>query len=228
MLELKAEKRDIMGKKLKAQRKAGKLPVVVYGFKEKASTPFFVETKQFLKVYGESGESAIVTLHTDKGDKDVLVHEIAHDPITDLPIHVDFLSVDKDKPVQVHVPLEFVGESPAVKNLGGILIKVMHEIEIEALPADLPRSIEVDLEKLIDFNSTLSVVDLKAPQGVTILTKASEVVASIAEPKEEEEEVPEVDLDAIEVEGKGKSEDAEGVSEATADIPGPENKKEKK
>lgn len=205
--KLTAEKRDILGKALLAAREAGKLPIVIYGAKE-TSAPYFVETKDFKKVLKEAGESTIVTLETADGSKDTLIHQISYHPLTGEPVHADFLVVEKNKPITVDVPFVFIGESPAEKNLSAMIVKVMHELEIEALPKDLPHEIEVDISSLTDLDSRITVADIKLPAGVTTEVSPEEVVVSVSEAGEEvvEEEVP-VDLSSIEVEKKGKEED---------------------
>jgi large subunit ribosomal protein L25 len=203
---LKTETRETFGRDLPEARKAGKLPIAVYGAKEEAGS-YFVEIKDFKKVLKEAGESTIVSLVTPNGDKDTLIHAISFHPLSGEPIHADFLVVEKNKPITVHVPLEFIGESPAVKSLSAMVVKVMHELEIEALPKDLPHQLEVDISSLIDLESRITVADIKLPAGVTTEVDLEEVVVSVTEAGEEvvEEEVP-VDLSAIEVEKKGKEE----------------------
>ncbi len=218
MFELKAEKRD---PKIKSDflRKSGKIPAVFYGGKQKA-TPISISKVDFDKVWKKAGESTVITIKTDGvGDVDALIHEVQFDPVTSEPIHSDFYAIDKTKKVKVHVPLEFIGVSPAVKELGGTLIKVLHEIEIESLPADLPHILEIDISVLAEINSHLAVKDIKLPKGVTAVTGGHETVASIAAQREEkEEEAAPIDLSAIEVEKKGKKEEegAEGAAEAPA------------
>lgn len=216
MFELKAEKRD---PKIKSNliRKSGKIPAVFYGGKEK-STPISISKIDFDKVWKKAGESSVVTIHTEGGKSvDTLIHEVQFDPITSEPIHSDFYAVDKTKKVRVHVPVEFVGVSPAVKELGGTLIKVLHEIEIESLPGDLPHVLEIDISLLVAINSHLAVKDVKLPKGVTAITGENETIASIAAPREEkEEEAAPIDLSTIEVEKRGKKEEegAEASPEA--------------
>lgn len=213
MLSLKAEKRDIFGKELKKVRQAGKLPIVIYGSKEK-STPLFVAMGDFKKALNEAGESTVISLHTDDGEKDVLIHDVSYDPVSSEPIHADFYVVEKGQKVTVNVPLEFEGVSPAVKELGGVLIKVLHEIEIEAAPKDLPHDIKVDISKLVDLESVIVVGDLPIPAGVEVLSDKEEVVASIDVVQEEPEEPTEApDLASIEVEKKGKKEEEGGEGE---------------
>ena len=195
-------------------RKTGFIPAVFYGRKQE-STDILVKTTEFNKVLAQAGESTVVTLKGDFGTHDAMIHEVDRDPITGVTRHADFYVIEKDKKIKVHVPVEFEGVSPAVKELGGILVKVVHEIEIEALPGNLPHAIHVDISALVDFDSNISAGDLKLPSGVTLAIKPEEIVASIAKPKEEEENAAPIDISSIEVEKKGK--DAkEGADEAVA------------
>lgn len=205
MFKLTAKNRDIK-QDLSDMRKAGELPAVFYGVNKK-TTSISVSKIEFKKVWHAAGESSAVKITTPDGDVDALIHDVQVDPITDEPIHVDFLVIDMNKKITVNVPLEFTGVSEAVKSGAGTLVKVAHEVEVEALPKDLPHNLVVDISKLATLHDQVLVSDLKAPAGVTILTEADEVVASIAEQKEEVEEAAPVDLAAIEVEKKGKKEE---------------------
>ncbi|MDQ5957763.1 MAG: large subunit ribosomal protein [Patescibacteria group bacterium] len=209
MLTLNAEKREVFGKTLKFARKDGKLPVVIYGRKQEAEN-YFIDTKEFNKVYKEAGESTVIEFKTAAGDHDVLVKDADHDPISGEVIHVDFYVVEKGKKVEVEVPLVFEGESPAVKNLNGVLVKVIHDLPIEAMPKDLPHDITVDISGLVDFDSQITVADLKLPAGVTVMIEENEVVALVSEPKDEPVESEPVDISAIEVEQKGKKDEEGG------------------
>jgi large subunit ribosomal protein L25 len=152
-------------------------------------------------------------------DHEVLIQDIDLDPVTDNVRHADFYVIEKGKKVTVHIPLEFAGVSPAVKDLGGILVKVLHELEIEAMPKDLPHNLSVDISKLATFEDRILAKDVTLPAGVTLLTKPEEVVASVSEAVEEVVEVAPVDLTAIEVEKKGKE-----VKEGEVGAPAPEAK----
>lgn len=214
MLTIKAEKRDIK-ESVSKMRNSGKIPAVFYGKKEK-STPISVVLKDFEKVWKQAGESSVIELTGDFGNHEVLIYDIEKDPIRSNITHADFYVIEKGKKIKVHVPVEFVGVAPAVKDLGGILIKVLHEVEIEAFPKDLPHMLEADVSVLANFESQILASDLKMPAGVTLITKGDEVIVLASMPKEEkEEEVAPVDLSAIEVEKKGK-EVAEGEEGATA------------
>ena len=222
MLTLKVEKRDPKAS-LSTIRKAGKMPAVFYGKKE-ASTPIMLSYAIFEKTLKEAGESTILHLEGDGIDVDVLIHEVDLNPVTDKPRHADFYAIEKGKKLEIKIPLEFIGVAPAVKDLGGILVKVMHEIEISALPKDLPQKLEVDISSLVAFDSVLTAKDIKLPEGVELKVKLEDIIASIYEPKEEVVEVTPVDLSSIEVVKKGK-EAKEG--EAPAEGAEPEPKKAK-
>ncbi len=213
MITLQVEKRDLKSP-LGELRKSGKIPAVFYGKKE-ASTPIQLSQAIFEKTLKEAGESTILHLEGNNIDVDVLIHDVDLDPVTDKPRHADFYAIEKGKTLEISVPLEFIGVAPAVKELGGILVKVMHEVEIEALPKDLPHNITVDISSLKTFDDVIKAEDIKLPAGVTLKVKAEEVVASVYEPKEEVEEAAPVDLSAIEVAKKGKEakEGAEGAAE---------------
>ena len=146
-----------------------------------------MDTKSFGKVLKEAGESTLVELVVDGKKHNVLIHDVQVDPLTDLPIHADFLSVRMDKEIHAKIPLEFIGESPAVKGESGILVKVMHEIEISALPKDLPHSIYVPMEKLEHVNDRVVASDLSLPAGVRLLAESDDVIVLVEPPRSEEE-----------------------------------------
>jgi len=207
MLTLTVEKRDTKTKP-EAVRRGGKLPAVFYGRKED-STSISVSQHDFEKVWREAGESTIISLEGIGDDKEALIQDVGVHPVSGKPLHADFYVIEKGKKLTVGIPLEFIGEAPAVKDLGGTLVKVIHELEIEALPKDLPQNIQVDISTLAEFDSQISVGDLKLSEGVMSLIGADETVAAVAEPKEEEvyEEPAEIDMDAIEAEGEKPAED---------------------
>ncbi len=200
--------------KLAVLRKAGQMPAVYYGRKQ-ASAPIAVSAVAFLKVLKRAGESSVVSLKTKEGVLDSLIYDVDRDPVTGVPRHADFYVFEKGQKIKVKIPLEFTGVAPAVKDLGGVLVKVLREVEVEAAPKDLPHVLHVDIGKLVNFESQVLVKDIALPEGVVLVEKPDEVVASVYEPKDEViEEVP-VDLSAIEVEKKGKKEE-EGAEGAEA------------
>lgn len=218
MLTLEVEKRDTKTSP-EAVRGEGKVPAVFYGRKEEA-TSVAVEAGAFMRIFREAGESTIIVLEGLGEAKEALIHEVAVHPVTGAIQHVDFYVIEKGKKLHVEVPLEFVGESSAVKDLGGMVVKVLHELEIEALPKDLPHEIVVDISGLVDFESQITVADLPLPEGVTALLDGEEIIAMVSEPKEEEEEEEEeteIDMDSIEVAGKKKEDEEATDDENQAD-----------
>ena len=220
MQTIEAQKRTIFGKKTKELRSGGVLPAVVYG-KGGDSAPLSISASDFLKVWRLSGESTIINLSLvgDKA-KNVLIHDIAFDSVTGTPIHVDFFEVSADKPIKAHVALSFIGESPAVKSEGGVLVKVMHEIEIEALPKDLPHEIQVDLSQLKQFSDSILLKDITLPKNVTLHGDQNALIVKVTAPRSEAEmatltETAEVNLEAIEVTKKGKKEEGSAGEEST-------------
>lgn len=212
MITLKVEARDVKVNP-KMIRRQGKIPAVFYG-KGQVSTPIAVDKLAFVKAYSEAGESSIITLKTPGGSMDALIHDVDLDPVIGDPIHADFYIVSKDTKIEVDIPIEFVGSAPAEK-AGGVVMKVMHELRIEALPGKLPAHFVVDLSLLTDMGSHITVGDLALPEGVRALVPATEVVAGVSAPQEEEiTPATPIDLSAIEVEKKGKKEEEGGEAES--------------
>lgn len=190
-------------------RKSGFMPAVYYG-KKQESTPVAIPLSAFLKVFRQAGESTVVTLKGPDGSIDTLIHEVDFDPVLGTPRHADFYVFEKGKKLEVAVPIEFIGVAPGVKDLGGLLVKVLHEIKIESLPQDLPQQLEVDISGLVEIGNQILASEIILPKGVTLIENPEEVVALISAPKEEkEEEALPIDLSAIEVEKKGKEKDGE-------------------
>ena len=214
MPTLNTQERDI---KIRADvyRKQGLIPCVYYGPKEKPVLVNVIKS-EFMKVWKEAGESTVVTLNTGKSEVEVLIHDLSFDPVRSDVTHVDFLVLEKGKMVEVSVPLEFVGISKAVKDMSGTLVKVLHEIEVEALPKDLPHTLKVDISLLVDLDAQILAGDIKLPTGVTLITDAEEVVAAVSVAEEEEAVV--ATIANIAVEKKGKKEE-EGAAKPAAKAP---------
>jgi large subunit ribosomal protein L25 len=211
-INLKAEKRVKIGK-LESLRKDGLMPAVFYGHKKEA-TPIQIKKIDFIKAWKNAGESTVVKLETPEGDLEALIHEVDLDPLTGEPRHADFYVFEKGHKVEIAVPLEFVGVSNAVKDLGGVLMKILHEVKVKAEPSNLPHQIEVDISPITELEGQILAKDIVLPKGVELMENPEEVIVTVATPKAEkvEEEKP-VDLSSIEVEKKGKV-DEEGAEEA--------------
>jgi len=213
-LELKSKKREIFGKKVKALRNQGLVPAVVYGGSG-GNIPLILELKEFERVFKHAGETTLIRLFVDdpafakasagkekfsakgavpagrqepaSGWKNVLIHDTSRDPVTDEIKHVDFYEVKMDEKIAAKIPLVFAGSALAISDLGGILVKAMQELEVRALPADLPHEIKVDISALKTFDDNIAVKDIKLPKNVEILENASASVASVAPPRSEAE-----------------------------------------
>ncbi|HRH26430.1 MAG TPA: 50S ribosomal protein L25 [Candidatus Paceibacterota bacterium] len=192
----------------------GRIAGVFYGKKEK-STPISISLVDFQKALDEAGESTVLSLTGDGVAVEALIHDVQYNPITDVPQHVDFYVVEKGQKVQVGIPLEFEGVSPAVKDLGATLVKVLHEVEVEAEPRNLPQKFVIDISALTTMDSQILVKDIKLPAGVELVTKEDDVIASVSEAMKEEETPVVMDISQIEVEKKGKVEE-EGAEGADA------------
>lgn len=206
---LNVEKRNIFGKKVKAEREKGLMPAIIYG-KDTENQPVFVFLKEFQKIYKEAGETSVIEVFIGGVKKNVMVYDISFDPINGVPVHADFLTVKMDKFIEATVPLVFHGEPEAVK-LGGILVKVIHELNVKALPNDIPHELIIDLSKLKTLEDKIIVSDIKISKKVEILEKEpDEVIALIEIPKEEKEEAPsEINFESIEAIKEKKEEEEE-------------------
>jgi len=191
-LQLKAKKREIFGRKTKCLRAENLLPAILYGPKIK-NTPLVLDYKSFEKVWKQAGESSLINLEVEGEKKKylVLIHDIQQDPLTDKIIHVDLYQPDLEKKVTAWVPLVIIGEAPAVKNLGGTLVRNLDEVEVRALPKDLPHEIKVDVSNLKEIHDEILIEDLQIPDNVEILKNPKEVVVTVAPPERVEEELVE-------------------------------------
>ncbi len=212
-LVLEAEPREITGKKVKALRRQGKLPAVMYG-KGLKPIALQLDAREASKILSRSGAASLLDLKIGKEVHKVLLRDVQRDIIRRHPIHVDFLEVAMDVAIRTEVPVELIGEAPAVSDYGGVLVTGVSEIEVEALPGDLVDRVTVDLSTLTDVGDSITVADLDLGGRVKILTDPSELIARIIFKAEEvEEEVVEelVPLEAEpEVIERGKKEEEAG------------------
>lgn len=216
-ITLQVEKRDAAQTSARALRRDGALPGVVYGAHTE-SMPVVVNARAFEKVLRTAGESSIVSLQGLGEAVPTLIHDVDLDPLTSLPRHVDFYAVTKGEKVEIEIPLNFVGEAPALK-AGHNVVKALHELEIKADPMNLPHAIDVDLTKLENVGDKIHASDLSIPAGVELVTGAEEVIVLVQQVVEEKvEEAPAADLSTIEVEKKGKEEE-EGAAAEGAEAP---------
>lgn len=233
-LKLKVEKRKILGKKVKKLRREGVLPGNIYG-KDIKSISVQMPQKDFDKAFAEVGETGLVDLEYEDKLIPVLIHNVQAD-YRNTPLHTDFYKVNLKEKVKAMVPLELIGEPKAVTDKVGLLMQILNEVEVEALPEELPEKIEANVESLSDLDEQIAVEDLKKPHGVEILTDPSQVVAKIGElvtkevAKEaaaEEAAAEEAKAEAAEeaaVEGEGKAKER---TETKEEKPAEETKEEK-
>lgn len=221
-LKLEAQTRDVKAVNPDKLRKAGKIPAVLYGHKVPTQS-LTVVLADFEKILKKAGESTIIELETQDGKTHpVLIHDIQKNYLTSKPEHVDFYQVSMTEKLRAPVVLEFIGEAKAVKESGGVLVKVVNEVEVECLPQDLPRSITVNIASLNTFSDTIHVKDLQVPNSVKIITKADEVLAKVQPPREIEEVVEKPVEDITKVEGAAEVKPA--TDEAAKEVGKPETK----
>lgn len=200
-MELNAEAREILGKSVDALREKGFIPAVFYGHNV-PNQHIAVKKEEFKKVLKEAGESTVVDLVINGKKQPVLIHDIQTDSVSGETAHIDFYKVRMDEKIKAHVPVEFEGASPAVKEQGGVLNKTLSEIEIEALPADLPKQITVDISTLTELNQSVYVKDIEFPSGVKSVMDPETVIVSVGEPRAEEVVVVAPSVEEVKVEGE--------------------------
>lgn len=169
-------------------RAAGLIPAVVYGSKQEA-TPISVPRAIFEKLFRDAGETTVVTLIGLPEKAETLIHDVQIHPVTGTPLHADFYALAKGQKVKLNIPLEFVGQAPAEK-AGHIVVKALHEIEIEVAPAELPHSLSVDLSALQNVGDHITASQVTLPSSARLITNADEILVSITEFKEEKAAEP--------------------------------------
>jgi len=168
-------------------RKRGAVPAVFYGPKQEA-TPIAVDALRLASVWKQAGETSIVTLKGIGEEKDTLIHDAQFHPVTGRLLHVDFYVLEKGKKVKIQIPLEFAGHAPAEKQ-GHIIVKTLHEVEIEVAPQEIPHNLTVDLSKLENVGDHITAREITLPASAALITSPDEIVASVKEFKEEAEEI---------------------------------------
>jgi large subunit ribosomal protein L25 len=221
-MDLSVKTREKFGKAVKALRREGLIPAELYGHGAK-NVHLSVPMKEFVKVFKEAGMNTVVMLLMEKNKKPAIIYDVMRDAVTDEVAHIDFYEVRMDEKIRAKVPLEFTGEASAVKEKGAVLNKSMTEIEVEALPQDLPHRLTVDLSPLDDLNKSIYVRDIVVPRGVAVLIGGETALATATPPAAEEVvEVP-VDVTAVKVETEEKKEArAVGKAEKTEKTEKPE------
>ncbi len=210
---LTAQKRTVVGRKVKALRKSGELPATVYGKKVNSAT-VSVSKDAFVSIYKEAGETGLIQLSIDGDVRPVLVNTVQVDPVTSALLHVEFHQVDLKEKVHAKIPVEFIGESPAVAQKLGVLLTVLDEIEVEALPTELPEKFTVDVSSLAEVDQELIVEKISAPAGVTVLTEGGLVVVKVGPLVTKEAEAQAASEAAAAAEAAASAEPAQGAGTA--------------
>lgn len=221
--KLEADKREIVGRKVKRLRAEGKVPANIFGTGIK-SVSITVENKNFKKTFDEAGETGIIEISVGKASHPVLVTGVQYHPVTDNILHIDFRQVDLKAKITANVPVEIIGEAPAEKTGLGVLVQQLSEIEVQALPLDLPDKFEVDVSKLETLDDSILVSDLKVDSTkVEILDSGDRVIANVSAVRQEEEEPVSDDETA---EGEESAETSEEGKKAETPSEGSEKKEE--
>lgn len=207
-LVLKADQREVLGKAVKKLRAQGKVPVVAYGhgFEPQALE---VDAREADKVYHAAGSSKIISLKVGDGRaRNALIHDAQTDPLTGALVHADLYLVRMDEELKAEVPLHFTGETPLVYQQEGTLVKGLEAVEVECLPANLPESLEVDISALDEFDKSLTLADIKLPEGVKLTVEEPEgvLVAKVEQPRSDEE-LAELDAEVEETLPEGVAEE---------------------
>ncbi|WKZ25346.1 MAG: 50S ribosomal protein L25 [bacterium] len=180
-IKLKTEKREVVGRKVKTLRKAGKIPANIFGKNIKSET-IVVDAKEFREVFKTAGETQLI----DLGGRSVLVSKVQVHPVSGDMLHIDFRQVDLKEKIEAKIPVELIGESPAEKQNLGTVVQQLDEIEVEALPTDLPENIVVDQSILAEVDQAIYVKDIKLDSKVTVITDGESIVAKVEPPQKEE------------------------------------------
>lgn len=213
MASLTAEKRD-KEKSNNALREQGWLPAVVYG-PEREDRAIKVQTKEFRKTYHQAGRSSLIDLEVEEEQEKVLIYDIQKHPVSGDPLHVDFYQPSLEGKVKVEVPLNFTGESNAVENLNGTLVRDVTRLKVESPPQEIPDEIEADISSLEEFSDDLQVKSLEVPAEVEILEDPETIIASVVPPKEVEEELEQpIEEEIEEIETVEEAEETEEIEEA--------------
>lgn len=200
--KLNATVRDVLGSKVKSLRASGLIPANVYG-KSVESLAIQIKTEDFRLAFSEAGETGVIELNVGGDVRPVLVDNIQVHPVTDEILHVDLRQVNLKEKITANVPLEFVGEAP-VEKLGLVVMEQLTEVEVEALPTNLPEKFEIDLSSITDLESVIMIKDLKVPADVEVLADPELIIVNVTEPKEEVMEVVEQVQDEVQVQEKSE------------------------
>lgn len=226
---LSAQKRSTVGREVKALRRDGILPATIYG-KGVASQNVQVQAKELLAIIEETGGAGLIELALEGKTIPVLLHNIQRHPVTHNLLHTDFFQVNLKEKIHTSVPVAVIGESPAVRDKVATLLNLMTEIEVEALPTDIPEHIEVDISSLTEVDQTMKISQLTPPKGVKFLTDGEQDVVKLASlvSKEAEQQAQEDAAAVTAAPAEGAEAPAEDAKESAAPAESSEKPKEEK
>ena len=193
-VKMDALRRTIIGKKVKTLRKEGKLPAVIYG-QNMVPAPIVMDLRLATKILRDVTQSTLIDINLGDAEHTVLVRERQYDVIRRELSHIDFLAVSMTEVLRTNIRLRLIGDSPAVAEFEAMVMQDTEMLDVEALPGDLPESIDIDISVLTDIGSTITVADLDLGSKVNVLADPESVIAvAIASTRQEEEEELEEDL----------------------------------
>lgn len=216
---IQANRRKLIGKQVKALRREAKLPAVMYG-KQVDTIPIVIDLKEAGKSLSGLSPSALIQIQLDGDEFLALVREKQRDVLLGTLTHVDFQAVSLTETVRAEVAIDLIGDSPAIREIGGLLVTNVERLDVEALPRDLPERIEVDVSKLETIGDAIYVRDLSLPESVTVFAEPDDVIVVVTLPAEEPEPEEEVEVEEELLEGmepevieRGRGEEVEEEAE---------------
>lgn len=230
-IELNALRRDVTGTRVRHLRTSGVIPAVLYG-KGMPAVSLQVPVKDFEKTLKAAGESTLVYLNVDGQAYPTIIHDVTREPVKDAILHADFYKVRLDEKIKTNVPVVFTGESPMVKDQTGIFVRNVNELEVEALPQDLPHEITIDISGMATIGDQILAKDIRLGSGVALTAGPEEIIATIQAAKTQEEleaelAAPTTDVSTVEEIKKEKEEETPAEGEEAIPAPAPEEKAEK-
>lgn len=185
-IELEASLRTVTGSRVRSLRESGYLPAVLYG-KGQEPISLQIPNKEFTKTFREAGESTLVYVTVGGQSYPTIIHDVARDPVSYAVLHADFYKVNLSEKIKTKVPVVFAGDSPAVTDLKGTFVRNVNELEVEALPQDLPHEITIDISVLKNFGDQILFKDVNLGSKVEIQGNPDEIIATVQEPLSEEQ-----------------------------------------
>lgn len=221
-MELAAQARTIVGKKVRKLRREGLVPAVVYGYGLEKPQAISLTRRELERAYVQMGRSALIRLRVEGGSaRSVLIHDVQFDNTHRYLTHVDFLAPNMNEPLTVAVPLALVGEAPAVQVADGILVQEFTDVQVSALPDRIPAALTLDVSNLTEIGAQITAGDLALPEGVTLITPAEDVIVTVAQAQlaVEDEETTEAEVGET---GEAEAESADAATDESGEAHSPE------